>query len=480
MIRSVFDKFLYLFIVVLVSACSSAETSQKSHAELVLVGGTVIDGNGGTPKTNAAILIADGKILSVEPVADIDYTILADRVVDVSGKYLVPGFVDSHTHIDHVNGVNLTDEQKALARDYNLRAFLYNGVTTVVNMSTRHPEWLLKQKELAKEDPFSGPRIFTGGNHFTQPGGWGGRHGGGLSDPTQIQARLLQDKQDGFDLVKIIYEDGLGKEPVFDRLADNTVENISSQARTMGFPVFIHATDLAEYQEAIDSSPMAIAHGLVENLNTTKALGEKLVDKNIFVVATIVLFESFYRYVDKPSLLDNPYLKASVPDFVLDSIAEQEAVADSLAKVDAILKMDSATWGRSALSNLTKNTKGFFNDGVKIAVGSDSGGAVIHAFQGFNTVREMEILADCCMSNSQVLTAATKTAAQMLDKEELFGTLEAGKAADILIINQNPLEEISHVRDFQSMVVRGAYTNREKFSYSNFINEVSQENHHEH
>ena len=111
----------------------------------------------------------------------------------------------------------------------------------------------------------------------------------------------------------------------------------------------------------------------------------------------------------------------------------------------------------------------FAQEGVKLAVGTDSGGAVPHAFHGYSTPREVEILADCCMTPMQALVAATKTGAETIGASDLFGTIEPGKSADLLILNADPLSDVRRIRDFDRMMLRGRLIDRSSLSYQSFI-----------
>lgn len=435
---------------------------------LVIVGATVIPGTGAEPMEDTAVYIRNGIIERIETLPDGNYP-QGPGVLEAHGKFLVPGLVESHAHIDHVNGIGLTAEQKEIARAYNPLAFLYNGVTTVISMSSHDLGWVQDQQRRARQGAIL-PRIFTGGEHFTFPGGWGGRHGGGVTSEAEVAARMEKLIASGVDLVKIIYENGLGEDPVFDRLPTGLMAEVVRLARQNDLPVFIHATDGAEYAQAIATAPDAIVHGLLTPLAPDRAMVEQLRENNIQVVPTIVLFEAFIRFLDSPELLEDRHLKASVPDFVRASVSDPDRLSQALAQMNRILKMDAAAWARTTLDQLKENTRTFAAAGIPLAVGSDSGGAVAHAFQGYNTPREMEILADCCLSPMATLVAASRNGARMIGRDGEFGTIAPGKAADILILNSNPLTHMGNIRDFDNMIVRGKPVARASLTFDAFLN----------
>ena len=443
-----------------------ASVAADASETLIVAGATVIAGDGTEPIKDAVVYIRDGAIERIEVAKNGSFPQGAN-VVSAQGKFLVPGLVEAHAHIDQVNGLGLTAEQAEIAREYNLRAFLYNGVTTVINMSSRDLAWVQGKQKAAIADAAL-PRILTGAEHFTVTGGWGGRHGGGVASPTEIHARVDKAAAAGVDLLKIIYEDGLGSEPAFPRLSSSLLNEIVGYGRQKNLPVFVHATDTREYTDAIEARPTALAHGLLSPLRKDDPIPRQLREREIYVVPTIVLFESFYRYVDTPQLLDDPIIKASVPDFVLNSLLQPAPLAKAMGQMDTILKMKAIDWGRRSLGQLKENTRKFADAGVLLAVGSDSGGAVPHAFQGHHTPREMEILAECCMSPMRTIVAATQNGARIVGREAQFGTLRPGRSADILILNGNPLDDMRHIRDFDRILVRGKLIERSSLTFSAF------------
>jgi imidazolonepropionase-like amidohydrolase len=444
---------------------SGTGSENLSDYSLIITGAQLIDGTGKEPVANTAVYIKDGVIERIDVVENGRYP-TGSNVLDARGKFLVPGLVDAHAHIDSVGGIALNEEQTVLVREYYPRAFLFNGVTTVINLSAHVAEDVLALRDAVRKDrTLLLPRIYTGGSNYTVNGGWSGRHGGGVGSVEEIGQRLNQQAESGVDLVKVIVEDGLGDEPVFKVIPDEYLQAIAKISHKHGLPVFIHATDAQEYERSIAVQPRGIVHGLLTPVEQEGPLISALRENGIFIVPTIVLFESFARFRDQPELLKEPLLAASVPDFILERTFDDSLMQASFDRMDSILRMDSAAWARKAVRDLKENTRKMVAAGVRIAVGSDSGGAVVHAFQGYNTPRELEILAECCMTPLDTITAATKTGADMIGRGDAFGTLEPGKSADILILNGNPLENMSNIRNFDRLVLRGELIERSALSY---------------
>ncbi|MEJ8566166.1 amidohydrolase family protein [Elongatibacter sediminis] len=447
---------------------ANAPVPDESRAWLIM-GATLIDGTGRPAVEDSVIYIVNGRIRYAGPRAMMG-PLPEAKVVDAAGKFVVPGIVDAHAHIDSLGGVPLQPDQQEIVRDYTPLAFLYHGVTTVLNMSAHDLDRVLEMREQARREPASLlPRIYTGAVGFTAANGWGSRHGGGLTVDSDVDDSLTRYRSLDVDLVKIIDEDGLGKAGVFPRIPAQHAVEIVSASKAAGLPVFIHATDEREYLSSIALGPRVIAHGLVTPQEPGSPIVRGLREKGIFVVPTIVLFESFYRVVDNPELLNDPQLRASVPDFVLDALRDPANIARVFARMDEVLEIDALDWGRAAVPDLEANVKRFVDAGIPIAVGTDGGGAVVHSFQGYNVPREMELLAQCCLDPLQTIVAASGNAARIMGAEEEFGTLTEGRSADLLVLNANPLADMRAIRDFDYLMLRGHLIRRQYLSYAAFV-----------
>ena len=467
----------FCLMPVLVESPANADEGDFAPSDdvpTVIFGATLIDGTGGPAIEDSVINIQNGRIRSI---TSGNFTASRDdvAVIDARGKYIVPGIVDAHTHIDSVGGIPLTPGQVEIVRDYYPRAFLYHGVTTVLNMSAHDLEGVLRKRERSNKSSKSLlPRIYTGASHFTAAGGWGGRHGGGAQTVDEIDERLRSYADKEIDLVKIIIEEGLGSKGVFPRIPESHIAAVVRESRTLGLPVFIHASDEDEYLQAISFRPRAMAHGLF----TPQAAGSKVIhgltENGIVVVPTIVLFEAFYSVRDNPEILQDLLLRQSVPDFILTAMHDREVVEAAFERMNQILKIDASEWARSAVRDLKESTRLFAEAGVPLAVGTDGGGAVVHSFQGWNTPREMEILAECCLSNMETIVAASRTAARIVDAEEEFGTLRPGRSADLLILNADPLADIRAMRNFDYLMLRGLLLDRSNLTYDAFMATRSQ------
>ena len=182
---------------------------------LVIRGATVIDGTGAPSRADVDLLIADGRISAIGPrlTAPPGTTEIKAR-----GAWVVPGLIDVHVHLDTPMVFQVSDEERTAILEHNPRAFLYNGVTTVLNVSSA-PEWIFDLKAKQRDGRVLAPRIFATGRSITPDGGWGSRHGGALktTEDARSRARAVARGVDGF---KIIIEDGLGRSGTYTQIPD--------------------------------------------------------------------------------------------------------------------------------------------------------------------------------------------------------------------------------------------------------------------
>src|SRR5439155_25422620 len=158
------------------------------------------------PAANTDVLIENGRIAAVgrSLKAPAHATVL-----DAAGKFIIPGLIDVHVHLDAPMVFQLSPEEKAEIVAHNAQAFLYNGVTTVLNVSSM-PEWIWQQRADQRAGKILAPRIYATGKAFTPEGGWGSRHGGALATAEAARAQVQDFAAHHADGLKVMVEGGLG------------------------------------------------------------------------------------------------------------------------------------------------------------------------------------------------------------------------------------------------------------------------------
>jgi imidazolonepropionase-like amidohydrolase len=438
---------------------ASPQPAAVQRTTLVVRGATVIDGNGGAPKRNVDIVVRDDRILAIGPRQQLPS---GAAEIEARGAWVVPGLIDVHVHLDAPMVFQISDEERARVLAHTPKAFLYNGVTTILNVSSP-PEWIFDLRTRQREGRLLAPRIFATGRSITPDGGWGSRHGGALTDAASARAVVKGFIDLGADAIKVIIEDGLGRSGTYKEMSDEMLRAAADEAARAKTPIVVHALNLEEYRRALSIGPRAIVHGLEDPIPSGDSLVADLVKGNVFVAPTLSLWESFNSFERHPQRFDDPVLHGSVLPFLLSSMRQAEYRAVEKKRFLDVARMDAYTWADARMNTFMANTKAMHRAGVKVAVGTDAGGPVGYNFQGYNTIREMELLVDAGLSPMDVMVAATRTGAELIGIADRVGTLAPGKLADFLVLEADPLADIRNLRRMRTVVLGGVAHPRSAF-----------------
>ncbi len=377
-------------------------------------GGLLIDGNGGVPVPGSTLLIRGSQILAAGPEGSVDLP-AGTTVVNVSGKTIMPGMIDCHCHFSETSQdfqVNLFTPRtvKTFQSAAMLKRILQAGFTTVREAGILNDIGLKKAEQKGLLDS---PRIIMAGGigqvggHFDEyyPSGqqlslYNVEMCPGGVDAARASARRVL--REGYDFIKICATGGVvssADEPDFTEWSPEEMQVFVYEARARNRAVMAHCVGLQGTKNAIRAGIWSVEHGVTLD---EEAVG-LMVERGTFLVPTL---------------------------FILHEIAahgkEMGLTPVSLAKAGNLLDRHIESF-RLALAA-----------GVKIATGTDG---IIEEHHGRNAV-ELELMVKYGMTPLEAITAATKTSAQACRIDSLTGTLEAGKQADILVIDGNPLDNI--------------------------------------
>ena len=441
------------------SGCSGGQPD--SGSETLIKNVTLIDGTGAGPQVGVDIHIAGGRIVEISPGLPASP---GAETIDGSGKYVIPGLIDAHVHMDAAMVFQLTPDEKAKIIDHNPRAFLYNGVTTVLNVSSK-VDWIFDLRQAEREGRLLSPRLYVMGRSFTPVGGWGSRHGGALADVEDAVARARDYISRGTDGFKVMIEDGLGASGTYKRMSEEMMMAISKIARENNVPIYTHAINLDEFHSAVAMSSTAIVHGLEDPIPPGDTILQDMVENNVMFVPTHSLWEAFLRHDEAAADLNDPILRGSVPHFLLDYMQDPDYRAEETRRFLAVAGMPVYQWAEDRIPIFSENILKAHQAGVIVATGTDAGGPVGFNFQGYNLPWEVKLFVQAGMTPMEALEAATRNGALVIGVEDQLGTVEAGKLADLLILAANPLDDIENIRKIETVVYKGKAYPRREFAY---------------
>ena len=432
----------------LLLACRSREPDG-----IALLGATLIDGTGGPPLAESAVVIRRGHIESVGSRADFQ---LPERTseVDLTGRWIMPGLVDAHVH--------LVDPQAGVAR-WSMTRYLAWGVTTVRDMHGPLRSALAVRREMARGWR-PGPRVYSAGSMLD---------GAPATYPDAVVARTAKDARRGVDRLVTA---GTDLVKVYTRLDRTLIGPLLDEARTFNLPVAGHLglTDavtaarrgltsiehLSGIPEAAleDPSPIFAAHersffagwtaferawGGLDSAALGRVAGV-LAARNVIVVPTLVLHETLSR-------LDDP---ATLGDTMLAAVPEEEQRRWNVADI-----IDRAGWTRGDFAAFRRARpaqdlflRTFYAKGGRIAVGTDAANQML--IPGYAAHLELQLLVRAGLTPGEAISAATRTGALLLRVDSL-GLVAPGKVADLMVLNRDPLADIRNTLAIERVISRG-------------------------
>jgi imidazolonepropionase-like amidohydrolase len=433
-------RILFNAIFCLSAGAAFAET-------VVLDGFTLIDGTGREPVASAAMIVVDGRIQWAGPQSELRAPAGA-QVTHLNGKFVMPGIINLHGHLG--NTVDLAQDPKNYTRENvekQLHLYASYGVTTVLSMGTDQDLIYQIRAEQRAGRPLM-TRIYTAGRGFTGAGGYPTTAQGMKGVPFEVASKAdvdndvarLADKK--VDLVKIWVDDHLGREK---KIPLNLAKAIIADAHQHGLKVAAHVFYLDDAKALIDAGLDGLAHSVRDKPVDAELIAAMKKHGAFQEAATLTREESTFIFAKPGPLLDDPFFARAVSPNVLatlKSTAYQQKIASDpdLGKYPGFLKV--------AMLNLKKLS----DSGVKIGFGTDSGPPA--RFQGYFEHWELQLMVQSGLTPAQVITDATRTAAEFLQAKDL-GTLERGKWADLIVLGKNPIDDIRNTRAIEMVMIAG-------------------------
>lgn len=401
----------------------------------VVQAGRLLDGTGQVID-DATMVVRDGTIVAVGPRGSVAVPAGAEQV-DAGDMTVMPGLIDCHTHLGGASSPNYTtwvvedDLRQAILSGQQMRALMEHGVTTIRDISRNG----LRLKWAVNNGHMEGPRIVACGPGLSRTGGHGDAHNlpcdmiqrshpwAMLADgPEELRKSVRLLNRMGADAVKIWATGGgmWDKELETDQHYDfEELCMVVREAAMVKIPVLAHAESLAAAKDCLRAGVATLEHG--EELDDE--CRQMMVDNGVIHVPTLQLFLGpwFDEYPPPP--------REGLENYRGETMVEKEKnrVADNF------------TASRLA--------------GVTIAVGSDSFSSVDVPY-GASTLSEIHTMVETGMPESDAIVAATLNGAKALRVDHLTGSLEVGKAADFLIVDGDPLDDIRSLAQDRLRYVR--------------------------
>ncbi len=428
-------------------------------ADLILRNARVVDADGAR---EADVVLKDGRILQVGRSLNAS----ARAELDLAGKTLTPGLIDSHVHTTFATGAGLFDWPEAEEDriiQHSLRAYVAAGVTTVLDCASLDPE-LARVQDYLTSGP--GPRMLHLGEPPAQPGTYGPAVFPELEvqeTTEQLQSHLAHLKDTGSIGVKVLFEDGALR-PTWGLPDGEWLDTLVSSAEEQGLPLYVHAMSPEETTAALATHPYVLVHGL---WSPDEEVVDRVAAQDPYVIATLhisasALFPVRPEWQTDPlrELLVHPTVRANQED---PAIREQMVLAVGQMATPRLplflLKRlgTSTRYAEGMLEERFEATAQLHAKGVKLVVGSDAPAwpMLLDNPPGWSTIREMELLHDAGLTPTEILAAGTSVPAKMLGLEDELGAIRPGMAADLVVMSGDPLTDIDAWRTVTHVIRAG-------------------------
>ncbi len=411
-------------IALIALGCPVLATANEGN--LAFIGATVIDGTGAAPIDNGVIVITDGRIRAVGPASDV--TLPDDtRVVDVSGRTIMPGLINAHGHVGGTRGL----ETGYYSRDNLMRQLaLYGryGVTTIVSLGDDEEEGFALRNSQSRNN-LDYARLFVAGDVIS------GSSVGEARNAVNRAADL------GANFIKTRVDDNLGSTA---KPAPEIVSAIIDQAHTRRLPVAVHLFYLEDAKAVLETGGDIIAHS-IRDLPVDQEVISLIQSRDVCYIPTLTREISTFIYESEPEFFSDPFFLKEADPAVLDQLRSPE-------RQSRMRNSASAQQYKMALEVAMQNISLLNEAGVRIAMGTDSGPPA--RFQGYFEHMELWMMVEAGMSPMQAIASATGIAARCMNLDGL-GTLEPGNWADLMVLERNPLTDIENTRTIESVWIAG-------------------------
>jgi imidazolonepropionase-like amidohydrolase len=389
----------------------SNRTRAIADGRIALVGATLVDATGRPAIPNATVVVNNGRIVAAGPSAGVAVPSDAKRI-DVRGKTIIPGLWDMHTHLHQLEWVPV---------------YLAAGMTSVRDMGNELP-FVTDLRATIESGRANGPHIYLAGL-IDGPG------------PNAFGALSASTPDEGRAIVRQYHALGFEQMKLYSLLSPAVVGAVCDEAHRLGMTVTGHIPVSLTLLAAVDSGMDQVAHMPIRGDATSDS-----------VRATIAHLKA------RRTVLDPTESWAEIGGHsTAEPLQSFQPVTQHLPTT--FLQFRAASWGSASVDTATAHARlgrslmmirALYDAGVPIVAGTDEG------VPGFSVYRELELYVRAGMSPMDALRSATAVPAIAMRVDKDVGTIEPGKRADLLVLDANPLENISNVRTVR-LVMKGGH-----------------------
>ncbi len=441
---------MFLITVVFLFGCNS---DRNVEYDLLISNVNLIDGTGNAIQKEVSVGLTNGKIMAIGK-GSIG---MGKEMIDGTDKYLIPGLFDCHIHTSHYE------------RDFPI--YIHYGVTSVfvTGGSLCTDEYYAEMRQRGNQDSIPAPHVFHTSQHFsmegrhpvkTYKGNWvDGETVFLLKDTLQIKELVKSVSKNPIVGIKLTIEDG-PHPPMVERMPQAFINKVQEEATKNGTDVFAHVSDNVELEMALDAGIQNFVHwtGIDIDFQKDTLLLKKLyaIEPSFITTLTIdkgflyPLFPEWVEAVRQEGIFDEADLeKANDSGYIARSNDNIKFWRYYLQKEDIGLT-DIASFQVDDIKKLQKKA-------INFALGTDTGTFVL---PGYSLHEEMLLFELGGMDRMEIIKMATLNAAKMMKAQDSLGSIEIGKLADMVLLDNNPLENIENTLHIHTVIKNGVIQKR--------------------
>jgi len=392
------------------------------------------------------IQILDGKIKAIGRSLG-----QSDNTIDGNGGYLLPGLSEMHSHIPTTDNGDFTYLQDIMW------LYLANGVLTVRGM-IGHPSHLALKEKISTGE-ITGPRIYAAGPSL---------NGNSVSSPEEGRQMVKDQKSDGYDHLKIhpgldlerfvaiaetAKEVGIkigGHVPLKVGLENTIRYGYHSNEHMDGYIEAMITDD--SYMDQSAAGPFSMNLTSKVDMDRLPSLIQLTKEKNVYIAPTMSLFERYFGYKPADELRNAPEMKY-LPKEQIQQWADQKKKLEDTGQLSEEIVKPYLQKREEILMSLHRAN-------VHILLSSDS--PQVFNVPGFSIHHEIKSMLKAGMSNFEILKSGTSNVASYFDAEGEYGIIQTGAAADFIIIQGNPLEDLNNLKNIEGLMLRGEWIPKNK------------------
>ena len=429
------------------AACSTDAPEEPISTVVAYEGATLITGDGSPPIGGGILVVDEGVITAVGRATNVTIPEGA-TVVDVSGKTIMPTLVDLHGHVGFTQGLSFDNANYTRENIVDqLHRYAYNGVGIIVSLGTDPGDLAFEIQADQQAGTMGGARLHTAFRGIARPDAGPGAAtmrptAFGASTEEEARAQVAEIAATNAAFLKIWVDDRGGS---VEKLGPELYGPIIEEAHAHDMSVIAHIFFAEDARDLVEAGVDGFAH-LAREVEMDDELVAAIVENDVFVMPNLSISERG-RHMEPPPWIDAPLFLETVPEDVHGRIRESFESRSA----------EAAETAAASYAAMEQSLRKLADAGATLVLGADTG--VQDHLQGFMEHRELQLIVEAGISPADAIRVATSAPAEILGADT--GLLAPNKRADFMVLDANPMYDITNTRQISAVYLSGEEVDRE-------------------